>query len=60
MDRPRCFRTRKFIRLADNPGELIDNRRGQPELLASPDLALEAMVADGRQPRVRPRQDLGG
>ncbi len=30
---------------SDSPGELIDNRRGQPELLASPHLALEAMVA---------------
>jgi acetolactate synthase I/II/III large subunit len=41
---PAVFPHAKFIRLADNPGELIDNRRGQPELLASPDLALAAMV----------------
>jgi acetolactate synthase I/II/III large subunit len=41
---PAVFRHARFIRLADNPGELIDNRRGQPELLASPDLALSALV----------------
>lgn len=35
----------RFVRIADNAGELIDNRRGQPELLASPRLALDAMVA---------------
>ena len=34
----------RFIRIADNAGELLDNRRGQPELLASPRLALEAIV----------------
>ena len=38
------FPQARFIRLADNAGELIDNRRGQVELLASPDLALAAMV----------------
>jgi acetolactate synthase-1/2/3 large subunit len=41
---PAVFPHATFIRLADNPGELIDNRRGRPELLASPDLALAAMV----------------
>jgi acetolactate synthase-1/2/3 large subunit len=41
---PAVFPQARFIRLADNPGELIDNRRGQPELLAAPDLALAAMV----------------
>jgi len=41
---PAVFPHARFIRIADNPGELIDNRRGQPELLASPDLALAAMV----------------
>lgn len=34
----------RFVRIADNAGELIDNRRGRPELLASPRLTLEAMV----------------
>jgi acetolactate synthase-1/2/3 large subunit len=42
---PAVFPHARFIRLADNPGELIDNRRGRPELLATPRLALEAMVA---------------
>jgi acetolactate synthase-1/2/3 large subunit len=42
---PAVFPAARFIRLADNPGELIDNRRGQPELLATPSLALDAMVA---------------
>jgi acetolactate synthase-1/2/3 large subunit len=41
---PAVFPHARFIRLADNPGELIDNRRGQPELLTAPDLALAAMV----------------
>ena len=41
---PAVFPNARFIRLADTAGELIDNRRGQPELLASPHLALEAMV----------------
>jgi acetolactate synthase-1/2/3 large subunit len=49
---PAVFPYARFIRVADNPGELIDNRRGQPELLASPDLALAAMVeaAGNREP----------
>ena len=41
---PAVFPSACFIRLADTPGELIDNRRGQPELLASPHLALRAML----------------
>jgi len=42
---PAVFPNARFIRLSDSTGELIDNRRGRPELLASPHLALEAMVA---------------
>jgi acetolactate synthase-1/2/3 large subunit len=42
---PAVFPHARFIRLADNPGELVDNRRGQPELLAAPDLAIKAMLA---------------
>jgi hypothetical protein len=38
----------RFIRLSDAPGELIDNRRGQPELLAS--LALAS--ARARKPQL--------
>ena len=41
---PAVFPHARFIRIADNPGELIDNRRGQPELLAAPELALTAMM----------------
>ena len=48
---PAVFPNAHFIRIADNAGELIDNRRGQPELLATPRLALEAMVeAAGNRP----------
>lgn len=42
---PAVFPHARFVRLADNAGELIDNRRGAPELLATPALALDAMVA---------------
>ena len=51
---PAVFPNARFIRLSDSPGELIDNRRGQPELLASPDLALAAMVeaAGNREPGI--------
>jgi acetolactate synthase I/II/III large subunit len=51
---PAVFPKAHFIRLADNPGELIDNRRGQPELLATPQLALDAMVeaAGNREPAI--------
>jgi acetolactate synthase-1/2/3 large subunit len=49
---PAVFPNARFIRLADTAGELIDNRRGQPELLATPALALDAMVqaAGNREP----------
>jgi acetolactate synthase-1/2/3 large subunit len=48
---PAVFPHARFVRIADNAGELIDNRRGQPELLASPHLALEAIVeAAGNRP----------
>ena len=51
---PAVFPHARFIRLADNPGELIDNRRGQPEIMAAPDLALAAMVeaAGNRESRI--------
>ena len=42
---PAVFPHARFIRIADNAGELIDNRRGAPELLATPALALDAMLA---------------
>ena len=37
-----------IIRIADNAGELLDNRRGTPELLAEPSLALAAIVEAAR------------
>lgn len=51
---PAVFPQARFIRIADAPGELIDNRRGQPELLASPALALQAMLdtAGNREPAI--------
>ena len=48
---PAVFPNARFVRVADNAGELIDNRRGQPELLATPRLALDAMVEEaGNRP----------
>ena len=41
---PAVFPHARFIRIADNAGELVDNRRGAPELLACIDLALDALV----------------
>jgi acetolactate synthase I/II/III large subunit len=41
---PAVFPNARFLRLADTAGELVDNRRGEPELLATPSLALAAIV----------------
>jgi acetolactate synthase-1/2/3 large subunit len=51
---PAVFPKARFIRIADSAGELIDNRRGAPEILASPELALDAMVeaAGNRAPNL--------
>jgi acetolactate synthase-1/2/3 large subunit len=51
---PAVFPHARFIRLSDTASELIDNRRGRPELLATPALALDAMVkaAGNRRPSV--------
>jgi acetolactate synthase-1/2/3 large subunit len=51
---PAVFPHATFIRIADTAGELIDNRRGQPEIMASPALALRAMLeaAGNRSPGV--------
>jgi hypothetical protein len=48
------FPNAKFIRLADTPGELIDNPRGEPEIFATSALALDAIVAaaGNRKPAV--------
>jgi acetolactate synthase-1/2/3 large subunit len=42
---PAVFPHARFVRIADTAGELFDNRRGEPEILAAPALALAAMVA---------------
>jgi acetolactate synthase-1/2/3 large subunit len=49
---PAVFPHARFVRIADTPGELIDNRRGEPELLATPAVALAALVeaAGNREP----------
>jgi acetolactate synthase-1/2/3 large subunit len=51
---PAVFPNARFVRVADTAGELIDNRRGEPEILATPELALDAMVeaAGNRAPQV--------
>ena len=43
---PAVFPDARFIRISDNAGELTDNRRGEPELLACVDLALEAIASE--------------
>jgi acetolactate synthase-1/2/3 large subunit len=48
---PAVFPNARFIRISDSSGELVDNRRGRPEILAAPALALDAMVkAAGNRP----------
>ena len=42
---PAVFPEAKFVRISDNAGELIDNRRGSPEILAPVDIALDAITA---------------
>ena len=41
---PAVFPDARFIRIADTAGELIDNRRGAPEILADVSLALDALT----------------
>ena len=41
---PAVFPHARFVRISDSAGELVDNRRGDPELLASPALALDAIT----------------
>jgi acetolactate synthase-1/2/3 large subunit len=51
---PAVFGGARFVRIADAPSELRDNRRGAIEILASPNAALAAIVdqAGDRQPQV--------
>ena len=41
---PAVYPDAKFIRIADTPSELIDNRRGTPEILSDVGLALSHLV----------------
>lgn len=51
---PAVFGAARFVRIADTPGELRDNRRGEVELYADAALALDAIVAaaGAREPAV--------
>jgi len=51
---PAVFPEARFVRIADTAGELLDNRRGRPELLATPSLALAALIeqSGNREPAV--------
>ena len=42
---PAVYPEARFVRIADTAGELLDNRRGEPELLAAVDLALDALTS---------------
>lgn len=41
---PAVFPHARFVRIAETASELVDNRRGRPEILATPALALDAIV----------------
>ena len=41
---PAVFPDARFIRISDTAGELVDNRRGNPEFLATPKLVLAALA----------------
>ena len=43
---PAVFPDAKFLRIADTAGELVDNRRGEPEILADVGLALDAICSE--------------
>ena len=51
---PAVFPNARFVRIADTAGELFDNRRGSPEILATPELALDALIktAGNRAPQL--------
>ena len=58
---PAVFADARFLRIADNAGELVDNRRGSPEIFSSVDLALDALTeALGNDAGVRDRGWLEG
>jgi acetolactate synthase-1/2/3 large subunit len=49
---PAVWPNATFVRIGDGTGEIADNRRGDPEVFATPALALEAILhaAHGRTP----------
>jgi acetolactate synthase I/II/III large subunit len=49
---PAVFGKTRFLRIGDTPGEVRDNRRGAVELWATPEAALQAILAqaEGREP----------
>lgn len=54
---PAVFKAARFLRIADAPSELRDNRRGEVELLAAPSAALRAMLAlAGGRPSLADRE----
>lgn len=58
---PAVFPGARFVRIADTAAELIDNRRGAPELLADVGLALDAIAgALGNDPGARDGEWLDG
>lgn len=44
---PAVFPYARFVRISDTASELIDNRRGTPEILATPAIALRQIVQAG-------------
>ena len=58
---PAVFPDARFLRIADTSGELVDNRRGSPEILAAVDLALDALTqALGNEAGARDQEWLDG
>ncbi|KJF19152.1 thiamine pyrophosphate-binding protein [Rhodococcus sp. WS3] len=59
---PAAFPNAKILRISDTSAELIDNRRGEVELLGSPDLVLDAitalLVGGGHDPETQWRDEL--
>jgi acetolactate synthase-1/2/3 large subunit len=48
---PAVFGDARFVRIADTPSELRDNRRGAAEILATPSAAVAALLASGGERR---------
>ena len=56
---PAVFPNARFVRIADNASELLDNRRGDPELLATPRARARRDPGRRRQSRAGLRESLG-